>query len=46
MTLYLCKSTSQGGNLLLNQDEIVKKMEEWPKHYNPKEIEEKWQKYG
>jgi len=44
MTLYLCKSTSQGGNLLLNQDEIVKKMEEWPKHYNPKEIEEKWQK--
>lgn len=29
---------------MLNQDEILKKMEEWPKHYNPKEIEEKWQK--
>jgi len=29
---------------LLNQDIITKKMEEWPKHYNPKEIEEKWQK--
>ncbi|ADX82617.1 valine--tRNA ligase [Saccharolobus islandicus] len=42
--LYLYKIVCIGGQLLLNQDEILKKMEEWPKHYNPKEIEEKWQK--
>ncbi|AAK41179.1 valine--tRNA ligase [Saccharolobus solfataricus] len=42
--LYLYKNVCIGGQLLLNQDEILKKMEEWPKHYNPKEIEEKWQK--
>lgn len=29
---------------MLSQEEINKKMEEWPKHYSPKEIEEKWQK--
>ncbi|MCH4815032.1 MAG: valine--tRNA ligase [Saccharolobus sp.] len=42
--LYLYKVVCIGGQLLLNQDEILKKMEKWPKHYNPKEIEEKWQK--
>ncbi|BCU71210.1 valine--tRNA ligase [Stygiolobus caldivivus] len=29
---------------MLTQDEINKKMEEWPKHYDPKSIELKWQK--
>lgn len=29
---------------MLSQEEINKKMEEWPKHYDPKEIELKWQK--
>ncbi|BAK54490.1 valine--tRNA ligase [Sulfurisphaera tokodaii] len=28
---------------MLSQEEINKKLEEWPKHYNPKEIELKWQ---
>lgn len=29
---------------MLTQEEINKKMEEWPKHYDPKSIELKWQK--
>ncbi|BCS94200.1 MAG: valine--tRNA ligase [Metallosphaera javensis (ex Sakai et al. 2022)] len=29
---------------MLSQDEILKRMEEWPKHYSPKDIEPKWQK--
>ncbi|BFH74282.1 valine--tRNA ligase [Sulfurisphaera javensis] len=29
---------------MLSQEEINKKLEEWPKHYDPKEIELKWQK--
>ena len=29
---------------MLSQEEINKKMQEWPKHYDPKEIELKWQK--
>lgn len=28
---------------MLSQDEINKKLEEWPKHYDPKGIELKWQ---
>ncbi|MFP3203864.1 MAG: valine--tRNA ligase [Metallosphaera yellowstonensis] len=32
-----------GDQLLSSQGDILKKMEEWPKHYNPKEIEPRWQ---
>ncbi|BDC19868.1 valine--tRNA ligase [Acidianus sp. HS-5] len=28
---------------MLNQEYVTKKMEEWPKHYNPAEIESKWE---
>jgi valyl-tRNA synthetase len=29
---------------MIDQREIEEKMKKWPKHYNPKEIEEKWQR--
>lgn len=29
---------------MISQEEVEKKMNEWPKHYNPSEIEPRWQK--
>nr|AHM94089.1 valyl-tRNA synthetase [Candidatus Aramenus sulfurataquae]MCL7344030.1 valine--tRNA ligase [Candidatus Aramenus sulfurataquae] len=30
---------------MLSQEYVLKKMEEWPKHYEPKQIEPKWQNF-